>query len=355
MVSWGTIQSLVLFLGPLILPKAIAFYRSIKNRPSNASSIKPLSSSASIALGILFTSGVVAFLSTLPIFAPENIFRLTQSRLHTSGGVLLTRLGALRPVTGTDQKLREVFDAGGLEARLLYVRYGPNVLIENTLGQVGEIDMGRNFFLYALPGLLGPHLAHLFALGIATSGTWCGTEGAKWRTIAVILGMVVAVLEVYFVVNYDDARNLRSVRYNDVDFLFWKMRVWRGIGVAAVDAGLGWCVWAQATGRAWVGGGSAGERLRDQVKVLEGTLFKARGVGVVRNGVVRDAGLRRRVDDYWMKEGEVMKDVIEQPEVLEAQRNALKRMNAAGTAQEAEAFINILLDGPSPQQLPAGR
>ncbi|KAF2210112.1 hypothetical protein CERZMDRAFT_15518, partial [Cercospora zeae-maydis SCOH1-5] len=325
----NSIQTLILFLGPFILPKTLAFYRSIKNRSATPTPIKPLSSPASFALGILFLSGTIALLSTLPVFAPENVFRLTQSRLHTSGGVLLTRLGALRPVTEADRKLREIFDAaqGGMDARLLYLRYGPDVLLENTLGSVGEVDAGRNFLWYALPGLVGPHLAHLFALGLATSGTWCGREGSGWRVVGVIAGLGLAAIEGWVVVSYDDGRNLRSVRYNDVDYLFWKLRVWRGIGIAGVDAVLGWCVWLQGTGRAWASGGSAAERLREQVKTLEGTLFKVRGVGVVRNGIVRDAGLRRRVDDYWMKESEVMKDVIEQPEVLEAQRNALKRMN----------------------------
>ncbi|KAM3420740.1 hypothetical protein BST61_g3989 [Cercospora zeina] len=355
MISWGTIQSLILFLGPFIIPKTLAFYRNIKNRPSQSASLKPLSPAASIALGILFLSGTIAFLSTLPSFAPENIFRLTQSRLHTSGGVLLTRLGALRNVTAPDEKLREIFDAGGLDARLLYLRYGPRVLLENTLGSVGELDAGRNFLLYALPGLVGPHLVHLFALGLATSGTWCGREGSGWRVVAVIAGLVLAVVEGWVVVWFDDGKNLRSVRFNDMESLFWKCRVWRGLGIAGVDALLGWCLWLQGTGRAWVGGGSPAERLREQVKVAEGVLFKVRGVGIVRNGVVRDAGLRRKVDDYWMKESEVMKDVIEQPEVLLAQRNALKRMNASGTEQEAETFLNALLDGQSAQQQLAGR
>ncbi|KAI5359998.1 hypothetical protein Slin15195_G118600 [Septoria linicola] len=344
MVSWGTVQSLVLFFGPLVLPKAIAYYKSIKNKP--ASQIKPLQQRTSYALAILFVSGLVAFLTTLPLFSPENVFRVTKSRLHTSGGVLLTRLQAVRSLTPADEKLREIFDAGGLEVRLLYARYGPEVLLNNTLGKAGEISMGRNFLIYAVPSLVAPHLLHLIALGVATSGLLSGKEGARWRTIAIIAGLLLGVVEVYWVANYDDTSNLQSVKFNDIDFVYWKMQVYRGFAIAATDGLLGWVIWLQATGRAFLAVAPASERILDHAQRLESILLRARGVGVVRNGSVRDASLRRKVEDYWTKESEIMKDVMEQPEVLEAQRNALRRIDSVGTGREAEQFIDHVLGIP---------
>ncbi|KAF7194601.1 hypothetical protein HII31_04107 [Pseudocercospora fuligena] len=350
MVSWGTVQSLVLFFGPLLLPKAIAYYRSIKNRP--ASQIKPLQTKTSYALTVLFISGLLAFISTFPFFAPENVFRLTQSRLHTSAGVLLTRLGSLRSLSPQDEQLRTIFDQGGLEARLLYARYGPDVVLNCPLGKAGEIEAGRNYFIYAIPSLLAPHLLHLFALGVATSGLLSGREGARWRTIAIIAGLSLAIGEIWWIAYFDDTPNVRSVRVNDINFIYWKMAVWRGLGIAAMDGILGWVIWLQATGRAFLSPTPAGERILDHAQRLESTLGKIQALGVVRNGTVRDATSRKRFEDYWMKEGEVMKDAMEQPEVLTAQRNALARSDAGKVSREAEAFVDGFLGAvPPPQQV----
>ena len=292
---------------------------------------------------MLFISGLIAFLSTLPIFVPANVFRQTQSRLGTTGGVLLTRLAALRPLTAADERLRAVLDSGGMDARLLYAKYGPRVLMECTLAQAGDLGAQQGFLIYALPGMLAPHLLHLVALGVATSALLSGAEGARWRVVATLAGLAVAVAEVAFVATYDDRHNMRSTRVNDVDFVFWKLQVWRGLLIAATDAGLGWVVWLQATGRAFLSAPAAGERVLDHVKVLEGLLGKVRALGVIRNGTVRDASLRRKLDTYWVKESEVMRDTMEQQEVLEAQRNALRRLDTTQLGREANEFIDAVL------------
>lgn len=298
---------------------------------------------------MLFISGVIAFLSTLPAFAPENIFRQTQSRLQTTGGVLMTRLAATRTTTPFDEKLRQVFDDGGLDARLLYARFGPDVLASCPLASTGDIGAGRTFLLYAAPGIVAPHLLHLLALGIATSRLLSGAEGSRWRTVASIAGMVLGAAEVWFIANYDDRLNQRSTRLNEIDFIYWKMLVWRGLAIAALDAVLGWVIWLQATGRAFIAPTPPSERLLDHGKRLEAVLAKTRSVGILRNGTVRDAGLRRQVDDYWVKEGEVMKDVFEEPEVLEAQRNALKRNDMTRVQREADAFLDTVFGSQAGQ------
>lgn len=336
-------QTLGLFFGPWLLTRGLATYRSIRNRP--VAQIKPLSTKTSYALTILFISGLLAFLSTLPFFAPENVFRVTQSRLQTPAGVLITRLRALRPITEFDERLRSVLDAGGLDARLLYARFGPDVLVDCPFATPGDIDAGRTYLFYAAPSILFPHLLHLFALGVATSGLLSGKEGARWRTVAAIAGLVLAVAEVWFIANYDDKPNVRSTRVSEIDFIFWKLQVWRGLAIAAFDGILGWVIWLQATGRAFITPPPASERLLDHQKNLERVLIRAKGLAVLRNGVCRDADLRARVGDYWLKDSEVMKDVFEQPEVLDAQRSALKRLDTVKIGREAEQHVQGILGG----------
>ncbi|KAK5133954.1 hypothetical protein LTR08_007074 [Meristemomyces frigidus] len=343
MVSWQSIQSLLFFFGPLLLPRVLATYRSLRSRP--AAQIRALPQATSYALAVLFVSGLLAFFSTFPVFAPANIFRQTQSRLQTPAGVLLTRLAALRPLTAVDEKLRQALDSGGLDARLLYARYGPHVVTTCPFAIPGELDAGRTYLFYALPSIITPHLLHLFALGIATSALLSGKEGARWRTVAAIAGMVLAAAEVWFVANYDDRRNARSTRLNEIDFIYWKLQVWRGLAIATIDGALGWVIWLQATGRAFLSPPPVRERLLDHGKLMEGLLGKTRGLGVVRNGTVRDASMRSKVDDYWVKESEVMKDVFEEPEVLEAQRNALRRIDIVKIGREADSYVQTILGG----------
>ena len=342
-VSWQTIQSLLIFLGPWLLPRALGFYRSIRNRPP--AQIRPLPHRTQYALAVLFASATVAFLSTLPYFAPENIFRATQSRLQTQPGVLFARLGSTRLFTAQDERLREVLDKGGLDARLLYARYGPHVLADCPFATPGEVTAGRDYLFYAAVTILAPHIFHLIALGIATSGVLSGKEGARWRTIATIAGVLLGTAELWLIANYDDRYNMRSTRLSEVDFIHWKMQVWRGLAVAAIDGILGWVIWLQATRRTFLTPASAAERLLDHAQALEKVLSKTRNLGIIKNGSIRDAELRRRVDGYWSKDQEVMRDMFEQPEVIEAQRNALKRIDITAVGRQADQYIDTMLNG----------
>ncbi|KXL43482.1 hypothetical protein M433DRAFT_135782 [Acidomyces richmondensis BFW] len=343
MVSWSTLQSLLIFFGPWLLPRVLAFYRSLRSKPAIA--IRPLPKRTSYALAVLFISGLVAFLSTLPVFSPANVYRETQSRLQTSPGVLITRLAALRPITPADEKLRDVLERGGLDASLLYARYGPQVVLNCPFATPGDANSHQAYFFYAMPSMLTPHLLHLFALGIATSSFLSGKEGAHWRTVACIAGIILGAAEVYLVASYDDKRNIRSTRLGEVDFIHWKIQVWRGLAIAAMDGVLGWVIWLQATQRAFLIPQSASERMLEHAMLLEGLLNKTKGLGVIRNAMVRNGDMRRKFDGYWLQEGEVMKDVFEQPEVLEAQRNALRRLDVVRVGRDAEAYIDNILSG----------
>lgn len=256
--------------------------------------------------------------------------------------MILTRLRALRPLTAEDELLRKFLDAGGLEARLLYAKYGPKVVLGCPFGEVGE---AWGWLLYALPSLVGWHLVHLVLLGLATSEVVCGRDAAGWRTIAVIGGAGLAMVEVWAVAGYDDATNLRSARVGEIDFLYWKSLVWRGVGVAAFDAVLGWVIWLQGTGRGFVQRKNLGERVGDQVRLLESVLGKARGLGIIRNGIGRDREMRSVLERYWLKDEEVMRDVFEEPEVVSAQRRALAQADIGRIGSDAEKYVDGVLSG----------
>lgn len=246
-------------------------------------------------------------------------------------------------MTAADEKLRHVFDAGGLDARLLYARFGPSALANCPIAVPGDIDSSRSYLFYALPSILAPHILHLFALGVATSGLLSGAEGARWRTAASIAGIVLATAELWFIATYDDRKNARSTKVNEVDFVYWKLQVWRGLATATIDGVLGWVIWLQATGRAFLKPPAAGERLANSTRALELVVNKARGLGAIRNATARDAGTRKMVEDYWIKEQEVMRDVFEEPEVVEAQRNALRRLDIVRIGRDAETYVESIV------------
>lgn len=252
----------------------------------------------------------------------------------------MTRLAAMRALTPSDERLRAVLDAGGMDARLLYARLGPAVVCDCPFAGPDQLDARPLYLLYAAPAALAPHLLHLLALAAATSGALSGRDGARWRTVALIAGVVLGAAEFWFLAAYDDGRNQRSTRLAEVDFVHWKVQVWRGLAIAAVDAVLGWAMWLRATGRAFTAPPPAAERIAEHTVAMEGVLAKLRGLSVTRNAAVRSVELRREADDYWTKDAEVMRDVLEEPEVLQAQRNALGRIDVTLVGKEADKYLD---------------
>lgn len=328
----------------MLLPKVLQYYKSYRNRP--ASQIRPLSSKASYSLWLLFAIGLLALTSTLPFFRPENIFIKTDSYPLTPGSIILTRLRKFGDPTAADEKLCQLLDEGGKHAAHLYARYGPESL-NNPLARPDEIDSKFWHLLYAAPSILAPHLAHLFALGVATSGFLSGKEGARWRTISILVGLAVAGLEVYLVETYDLAASMRGVQAKNVPYIHWQVSIWRGVAIAVVDAVLGWMLWLQATGRAFVTPDPPIERIADSAKLLEALVHKVGALGIVRNGTMRDADLRRKVDDYWLKEQEAMADILEQPQVSQAQRNVLAKKDMGVVRRDINQFVDGIVNTAS--------
>lgn len=342
MIPWGTIKSLAIFFAPLILPRAIAYFRAFRAGPAPGVTIRPLPSAAARALLILAVATLASLVASLPPFAPENLFVRTQSRLQIPTDVLFTRLTALRPggaLTAADAALRAKFV--NLESRLLYLQYGPEVLADCPFCHA---DDPRSYFYYALPALLAPHLANLLLLSGATSAWFTGREGARWRAPAVISSALAAALDVYLVSEYNYQANARATRLADLDLFFWDLRAYRAGGLALLNAAFAALLYLTATHRAFAPPPGPAERVEGVTRALLLTKSKLNAVGIVKNTAIRDEDLRHRVVAYWTHEGRLMRDVMEEREVIEGVNDALQnRLNIGAITRDAESYaLNML-------------
>ncbi|KAB5582703.1 hypothetical protein GE09DRAFT_1211338 [Coniochaeta sp. 2T2.1] len=340
-ISWGTIKSLLLFFGPLLLPKAISYYRSIKSGSAQRGlAIRPLSPTAFRALLALLLVSLVFLLKTLPVLAPENIFRTTQSRLQTPSDVLFNRLSVLRPLSAQDTTLRSRFV--NLESRLLYLQFGPDAL---STCPFCTSDEPRSYFFYALPAILAPHLFNLAVLAFSTSATFSGREAASWRRAATLAAVTLAAADVYLVSTYPYQTNARALTLDKIDFFFWTARARRYVCLALLDFGLGCLLYLSSTNRAFVVPPTPAERVETAIRILAGAKSKLSAVGIVKNTALRDEELRGRTQAYWAHEGVVMRDVMEEREVVEGVNDALaNRIDIRGIERDAETYAaNVLM------------
>ncbi|CAK7232585.1 hypothetical protein SCUCBS95973_008308 [Sporothrix curviconia] len=200
-IPWGTLKSLLIFFGPMLLPKALGMYRNLKTeagiraqqsrqggpaaltvRPLALRSVIMLSLLAMAALAWLLSGGLVLPASVsralhLPeaLRMPENVFVATDSRLQAPNDVLFTRLAARRPgheLAPADEalKLRIV----SLESRLLYLQYGPDALANCLFCSGTGVDASStfsavNYMYYAVIDLVAAHLANLVLIAVVTS------------------------------------------------------------------------------------------------------------------------------------------------------------------------------------------
>jgi hypothetical protein len=336
-----SVKSLLLFVGPIFLPKAISYYRSIRTTSDSGKPIQPVPPYVNRALAILFAISFGALVFTLPLFSPENIFNQTQSRLQIPTDVLFTRLHAIRPngLTEIDSILRQKLTS--LESRLLYFQFGPNIIANCPF--CNPKDTG-SYLYYAIPAILTPHLFNICAMALVTSGLFVGDEGAVWRRSATIAAISLAALDVWIVSTYDHQANSRATRLEDIDTFFWKMRVYRWVSIAAIDALLGWVIYLSSTNRAFVTPRTAAERIEGATRELEAVRSKINAAGVMRNTVSRDAALRNRSQSYWVEEGRMMAECMEDREVVEGVNNALQsRISIDAISKDAELYSQNLM------------
>ncbi|KAM0554762.1 hypothetical protein ACHAPJ_006834 [Fusarium lateritium] len=342
-IPWDSIRSLVIFFGPMLIPKAISYYRSARASPNaRHAPIIPAPPRVRIALGLLAFLVIGYIVKTLPPFAPENLFLATQSRIQIPVDVLFNRVAVGRPnnvLTRQDEALRGRFV--NLESRLLYLQFGPEVLADCPFCTSEE---PKTFFNYALPQLLWPHIANLFAVAIVTSPTFTGRSGAQWRPKATMAAAVIAFLDIYFVNSYNYQANARALRLSEVDFFYWTARVARLVTLAAFDAALGWLLYLSATNRAFVEPPSPVERIEATSRALLIVKSKLSALGIVKNTALRDEDLRTRSHAYWSHEVRLMGEVMEEREVVEGVNDALSnRIDVGSITRDAEGYAQNVL------------
>jgi hypothetical protein len=325
----------------MLLPKAIAYYRSRREPSTYSLPIRPVPPPVQRSLIILFTAAAIFLLRTLPFFSPENVFILTSSRLQIPTDVLFTRLSALRKtgLTPSDELMRSKISS--LDSRLLFFLYGPDVIRDCAFCNAED---PRSYLYFALPALAAPHLANLVILAVVTSGLFTGNEGARWRTVATLAAAALGLLEVYLVGSYNPQTNARATRLRDIDLFFWNMRIYRGIAIAAMDGAIGWILYLSSTNRAFVNPPVTAERIETSIKLLDVARSKLGAAGILRNTINRDEELRSKSLTYWIHEGRVMNELMEEREVVEGVRNALEdRINMPTIVADAEAYANSVV------------
>ncbi|KAK7744732.1 hypothetical protein SLS62_010089 [Diatrype stigma] len=364
------IKSLLITLGPFLLPKAIAWYRSARasaSRPDRPP-IAPLRGPALRAVVLLLVAALFLLgRALLPALAPENVFVATQSRLQIPTEVLFTRLSSLRPghaLTPRDDALRARFV--NLESRLLYLQYGPDVLASCPFcggPDDARASGGSSYFYYALPALLAPHLLNLFVASIATTpgllggaaenkqrgannGSGSGSNGGsdsdsirRWRSLAAAASVALAALDVYLTQSYNAGANARATRLAEVDMFFWRSRAGRLAALAVLDGALAAAIYLAATNRAFLRPLTPAGRAARVAGRLVAAKAKLGVAGVVRNSVLRDADLRARMADYWAREAECVREAREDRDVLEGVNDALvNRIRIQDIERDAERY-----------------
>jgi hypothetical protein len=334
-----SIHTLLIVFGPFLLPRVINLFNTSR-AAARSVPVRPVPPRVQRALNLLALSTATCLVLTLPRFADENIFRRTHSRWQIEPSVLFTRLGLLRALTPADEVLRDKFTVNSAN-KMLYFAFGPDTLLHCLWCNTADgSDSTRNHFLYALPKLLTPHIAHLAVLGSASS-SMVGPEGSRFRIHATLAGLALLVTEAWYMGTYDPAANKRAKVLEDVDFAHWRVRVLRYLGFALADAALAATLYLTSTNRWLARPEPVANRLEASTKVAEETLHKLRALGLLENSINRNPGLRQVREEYWRTEGQVMSEAVSEPEVTEKINAAVGKMDFGAL----EAQVGQVADG----------
>ena len=256
--------------------------------------------------------------------------------------MLFTRLSTLRPqnhLTPADLALRAKF--ASLESRLLYLQYGPSTVATCPFC---TSDTPRTYLYYFLPTLLTPHLANLATIALATSSLFSSAAAPRWRTPATLAAVALAFLDLYLVASYNHTLNARALRLGEMEPFFWRARAARYLALALLDAALAALLYLAGTQRMFAAAPSAAERVEAVARVLAGVDGKVNAAGVVKNTVLRDEELRARGNAYWAHEVRLMREMMEEREVLEGVNDALlNRIDIGGVERDAEVYAKAVL------------
>lgn len=311
-----SIKTFGIFLAPILIPRALTFYRSIRNSVKRRPDPRPLPALPRRAINVLFFSCFFFLILSLPFnpHAPSpNIFAQTSSRLTTSTQLLFTRLARLRPdglLTAEDELLQSKLVTP--LARKIYLRFGEDTLVSCPFC---SLDNPNTYLLYHLPfHTLLPHLFHLLIVGIVTSAPLVGAHTSGWRNKFVILAVSLALLDVYLVATINPTPGGKASNrapwsfYNDITPM-------RSLAFALVDAIFALLIYVSSTNRLFYTPPTAAEQAEVAASTassaLTTALAKLRSAGLTRRAVVRDRTLKARDDAYWRTVGETEKSALE--------------------------------------------
>jgi hypothetical protein len=332
------VHSLLIVFGPFLIPRVFDWV-NVARATSRSVPVRPTPPRVQYALNLLFACALVCLVLSLSRFAPENIFLKTQSHIRTETSVLFARLRHLRPLTDDDDALRTKF-TWSVRNRLLYLAYGPDTLLNCVWCSTADGNDQQNYFLYALPKMVTPHIFQLAVLGLATSSL-VGTEGSRFRTHATIAGILLMVVEAWYMGTYDISVNKRAKFLPDIDSAHWRVRFVRYLTFAVVDMGLAFVLWATSTNRWLAKPVSIAERIETTTRTAEETLHKLRALALLANSVNRDPALRGVREEYWSTEGQVTAEVVQDEAVRKQINTVLDRINLS----ELEGRVGDVADG----------
>ncbi|CAO2658815.1 Nn.00g065380.m01.CDS01 [Neocucurbitaria sp. VM-36] len=336
------VHSLLLVFGPFLIPRVFDWI-NVARATSRSVPVRPTPPRIKHALNVLFLSAVVCLVLSLSRFAPENIFLKTQSHIRTETSVLFARLRHLRPLTDADDALRTKFNWSARN-KLLYLTYGPDTLLNCVWCSTADGNDQQNYFLFSLPKIVTPHIFQLGVLGLATSSL-VGSEGSRFRTHATIAGILLMVVEIWYMGTYDIAVNKRAKYVQDIDSVYWRVRFLRYITFAVVDIVLALVLWATSTNRWLAKPVSIAERLETTTRQAEETLNKMRALGLLTNSVNRDPALRGVREEYWRTEGQVMAETVQDGAVTEQINNAISKMDFSALEGRVGEVADGILKG----------
>ena len=337
------IKTLILTFGPIILPRLIAYYRSIRSSAgATHAPVRPIPPGTKWALNILFSSALVGLITSTRFGQPDDLFRLTGSRLHTPTELLFRRLASLRPITHDLEILKTKF--ASVDSRLRYLALGPESLIHC---QFCHADEPNSYLWYSIPAILFPHLLHVGVLGLITSPLLFGLEPARWRTQATIAGTVLATIELYLRASHDVNRNAVAARAGvlELDSFYWKVLTYRGIAMAVVDLVLGWMIYLSSTNRAFVSPPSVTDRLRHSTQLLDSANRKLHALAITRMAIAQDEGLLSTLQRYWNQEYTVSRQIYDDPNVVKHVKAARASLDLSALTQEATLYADAVVSG----------
>ncbi|RAH74635.1 uncharacterized protein BO66DRAFT_407980 [Aspergillus aculeatinus CBS 121060] len=340
----NSIKSFLIFFAPIIIPRAINLYRSLRVSIATRPPPRPVPHDAARALNLLFFAITFFLLLSLPFSPrapPPSIFTLTHSRINTASDVLFARLARLRPantLTATDLLLKARLTS--LPARKLYLRFGPDALARC---QFCSLDHPTTYILYYLPWhVLLPHLGHMALLGAVTARPLTGPDASRWRNTFTLAGGALALLDLYLAFGYDPVQTgpaaVRAGAVTVPPAAYYQLGLLRPLALAVVDGIAALLIYLSATRRFFYAPPSQAEQVGQLVSTalsaLGGATSKLHALSVTRNTVVRDRVLKDRDDAYWRT---VVALDVDNPAALREGARQVVREDAPGAPAASSA------------------